>query len=117
MPRWAPSGYPSLTVVRKAQLVSRTLCRQANPRSCSARACCPVLAARCLGPAQAPSGRPPCRALPRPCARGPQVREEALKKAPMGNRQETHDAIRALLASLGDPFTRFLAPDQYNALR
>ncbi|KAL4425371.1 hypothetical protein ABPG75_009387 [Micractinium tetrahymenae] len=45
------------------------------------------------------------------------VREDALKKTPLGNRQETHDAIRALLASLGDPFTRFLAPDQYNALR
>ncbi|EFN57183.1 hypothetical protein CHLNCDRAFT_9114, partial [Chlorella variabilis] len=36
---------------------------------------------------------------------------------PMGSRAETHEAIRVLLASLGDPFTRFLAPEQYTALR
>ena len=35
----------------------------------------------------------------------------------MANRQETYAAIRALLASLGDPFTRLLDPDQYAALR
>ena len=46
-----------------------------------------------------------------------QVREDSLKKVPMGSHAETHEAIRALLASLGDPFTRFLAPEQYTALR
>ena len=35
----------------------------------------------------------------------------------MGTRDETYAAIRTLLASLGDPFTRFLSPDQYSALR
>lgn len=35
----------------------------------------------------------------------------------MGSREETHAAVRALLASLGDPFTRFLDPGQYAALR
>jgi hypothetical protein len=46
-----------------------------------------------------------------------QVREDTLKKVPLGSRAETHAAIRALLASLGDPFTRFLDPQQYSALR
>lgn len=46
-----------------------------------------------------------------------QVREDALKKAPLNNREETHAAIRSMLDSLGDPFTRFLVPDQYAALR
>jgi carboxyl-terminal processing protease len=45
------------------------------------------------------------------------VREDALKKEPMRNREETYAAIRRLLASLDDPFTRFLDPDQYAALR
>ena len=45
------------------------------------------------------------------------VREDALKKQKLTNREETYTAIRALLASLGDPFTRFLAPEQYGALR
>jgi hypothetical protein len=45
------------------------------------------------------------------------VREEALKKVPMANREETYSAIRQLLASLDDPFTRFLEPGQYAALR
>lgn len=35
----------------------------------------------------------------------------------MGSRDETYAAIRSLLASLGDPFTRFLSPEQYAALR
>ncbi|KAI3434885.1 hypothetical protein D9Q98_002939 [Chlorella vulgaris] len=45
------------------------------------------------------------------------VREDAVKRTPLGSRADTHAAIRTLLASLGDPFTRFLDPDQYSALR
>lgn len=45
------------------------------------------------------------------------VREDTLKKEKMGSRAETYAAIKAMLASLGDPFTRFLEPDQYAALR
>ena len=78
----------------------------------------PALRARALALAQLPTAaaqRP--THTPTPPAPLPQVREDALKKAPLGSRQETHDAIRALLASLGDPFTRFLQPDQYSALR
>lgn len=51
------------------------------------------------------------------CPAEMQTREDALKKVPMGTREETYAAIRTLLASLGDPFTRFLSPDQYSALR
>lgn len=51
------------------------------------------------------------------CAAGPQVREDVLKKQRLGSRAETHAAIRTLLASLGDPFTRFLDPEQYAALK
>jgi C-terminal processing protease CtpA/Prc len=59
-----------------------------------------------------------CRqSLPILLPRRPQVREDALKKQPLGSRAETHAAIRTLLASLGDPFTRFLDPEQYAALR
>ena len=46
-----------------------------------------------------------------------QVREDGLKKVPMLSRADTHAAIRSLLASLGDPFTRFLDPDQFSNLR
>ena len=35
----------------------------------------------------------------------------------MTERSETYDAIRKLLASLDDPFTRFLEPEQYAQLR
>ena len=45
------------------------------------------------------------------------VREKALKNEKMDNREETYAAIKRLLASLDDPFTRFLEPDQYSALR
>lgn len=38
------------------------------------------------------------------------VRERYLKDVPMRSRAETHAAIRTLLASLDDPFTRFLDP-------
>lgn len=44
------------------------------------------------------------------------VREDALKQK-LGSREATYGAIRTLLASLGDPFTRFLVPEQYDALR
>jgi carboxyl-terminal processing protease len=38
------------------------------------------------------------------------VREKYLRDVPMRSRAETHAAIRSLLASLDDPFTRFLDP-------
>ena len=51
------------------------------------------------------------------CKAVPQVREEALKKAPMEERADTYEAIRASLRLLDDPFTRFLDPDRYAALK
>ncbi|KAI8472128.1 MAG: photosystem II D1 protease [Monoraphidium minutum] len=45
------------------------------------------------------------------------VKEDYLKKVPMTNRQQTHDAIRRLADSLGDPFTRWLEPERLAALR
>jgi carboxyl-terminal processing protease len=46
------------------------------------------------------------------------VREDALKKkGAFASRADTHAAIRALLKSLDDPYTRFLAPEQLSALR
>lgn len=45
------------------------------------------------------------------------IREDSLKKVPMSSRKDTYAAIKGLLASLNDPFTRFLDPDQYGALR
>jgi carboxyl-terminal processing protease len=45
------------------------------------------------------------------------VREMYLKKENMRTREETYTAIKKLLASLGDPFTRFLDPDQYDQLK
>ncbi|KAG7674593.1 putative C-terminal processing peptidase, chloroplastic [Nannochloris sp. 'desiccata'] len=45
------------------------------------------------------------------------VREDAVKNLKLTSREDTYTAIRSLLASLGDPFTRFLAPEQYSALR
>jgi carboxyl-terminal processing protease len=45
------------------------------------------------------------------------VREDAVKNLKLTSREDTYTAIRSLLASLGDPFTRFLAPEQYAALR
>lgn len=44
------------------------------------------------------------------------VRQRALKTS-LSNREETYAAIREMLASLGDPFTRFLDPDQYRSLQ
>ncbi len=45
------------------------------------------------------------------------IREDAVKTLKLTSREDTYTAIRSLLASLGDPFTRFLAPEQYSALR
>lgn len=46
-----------------------------------------------------------------------QMRETYLKKEAMANRGQTYDAIRKLLATLDDPFTRFLEPSRLAALR
>ena len=40
-----------------------------------------------------------------------------MKRPPPATRAETYASIKALLGTLGDPFTRFLDPDQYAALR
>lgn len=44
------------------------------------------------------------------------VRQEALKQS-LPTRTATYDAIDSMLASLGDPFTRLLRPDQYKSLQ
>ncbi len=44
------------------------------------------------------------------------MREKALKK-PLRDRAETYSAIQEMLAVLGDPFTRFLSPEQYRSLQ
>ena len=43
-------------------------------------------------------------------------REEKVKRTPMDSTEETYDAIRAMLAKLDDPFTRFLEPEKYALL-
>ena len=45
------------------------------------------------------------------------VREDVLKKKKLLSREDTYGEIKSMLASLGDPFTRFLEPDQYKALK
>ena len=45
------------------------------------------------------------------------VREDTLKKKKLLSREDTYTEIKSMLASLGDPFTRFLEPDQYKALK
>ena len=45
------------------------------------------------------------------------VREDTLKKKKLITREDTHSEIKSMLASLGDPFTRFLEPEQYKALK
>ena len=45
------------------------------------------------------------------------VREDTLKKKKLLSREDTYAEIKSMLASLGDPFTRFLDPDQYKALK
>ncbi|OMO95310.1 hypothetical protein COLO4_16000 [Corchorus olitorius] len=44
-------------------------------------------------------------------------RENALRTEPMNNREETYTAIRKMLATLNDPFTRFLEPEKFKSLR
>ncbi|MGB3495994.1 MAG: carboxyl-terminal processing protease CtpA [Elainellaceae cyanobacterium] len=44
------------------------------------------------------------------------VRQTALKK-PLDTRDQTYDAIQDMLATLDDPFTRFLRPTQYRSLQ
>ncbi|KAI4345940.1 hypothetical protein L6164_013025 [Bauhinia variegata] len=44
-------------------------------------------------------------------------RENALRNEPMNNREETYMAIRKMLATLDDPFTRFLEPERFKSLR
>ncbi|GAB4843684.1 Carboxyl-terminal-processing peptidase 2, chloroplastic [Ancistrocladus abbreviatus] len=44
-------------------------------------------------------------------------RENALRNEPMNTREETYVAIRKMLATLDDPFTRFLEPEKFKSLR
>ncbi|MDY7004804.1 MAG: S41 family peptidase [Cyanobacteriota bacterium] len=44
------------------------------------------------------------------------VRQKLIKK-PLENRDDTYNAIQEMLASLDDPFTRLLKPEQYNNLQ
>uniref|UniRef100_M1AGE6 C-terminal processing peptidase n=1 Tax=Solanum tuberosum TaxID=4113 RepID=M1AGE6_SOLTU len=44
-------------------------------------------------------------------------REDALRNEPMNTRQETYAAIKKMLATLDDPFTRFLEPEKFKSLR
>jgi carboxyl-terminal processing protease len=44
------------------------------------------------------------------------VRQKALEK-PLDNREQTYTAIQKMLATLDDPFTRLLKPDQYRSLQ
>lgn len=44
------------------------------------------------------------------------VRQKALEK-PLKNNQAAYEAIQNMLKSLGDPFTRFLNPEQYRSLQ
>ncbi|XP_072975096.1 carboxyl-terminal-processing peptidase 2, chloroplastic [Typha angustifolia] len=44
-------------------------------------------------------------------------RETALRNEPMNTREETYAAIRKMLSTLDDPFTRFLEPEKFKSLR
>ncbi|HEY9865622.1 MAG TPA: carboxyl-terminal processing protease CtpA [Candidatus Obscuribacterales bacterium] len=44
------------------------------------------------------------------------IREKLIRQ-PFKNREDTYDAIEKMLATLDDPFTRLLRPDQYRSLR
>jgi carboxyl-terminal processing protease len=44
------------------------------------------------------------------------VRQKALQK-PLSDREQTYKAIQDMLATLDDPFTRFMRPDQYRSLQ
>lgn len=45
------------------------------------------------------------------------VRENTLKKKKLTTREDTYEEIKSMLKSLDDPFTRFLEPEQYQALK
>ncbi|WVZ73158.1 hypothetical protein U9M48_021502 [Paspalum notatum var. saurae] len=44
-------------------------------------------------------------------------RENALRNEPMNTREETYVAIKKMLSTLDDPFTRFLEPEKLRSLR
>ncbi|KAL7105646.1 hypothetical protein ACP275_07G057100 [Erythranthe tilingii] len=44
-------------------------------------------------------------------------RENALRSEPMNTREETYAAIRKMVSTLDDPFTRFLEPQRFKSLR
>ncbi|CAA7042976.1 unnamed protein product [Microthlaspi erraticum] len=44
-------------------------------------------------------------------------RETALRNEPMNTREETYMAIKKMIATLDDPFTRFLEPGKFQSLR
>ncbi|KAG2727744.1 hypothetical protein I3760_01G172100 [Carya illinoinensis] len=44
-------------------------------------------------------------------------REDALRNEPMNTREQTYMAIRKMLATLDDPFTRFLESEKFKSLR
>ena len=44
------------------------------------------------------------------------IREKMMRQ-PFKNREDTYDAIERMLATLDDPFTRLLRPDQYRSLQ
>jgi carboxyl-terminal processing protease len=44
-------------------------------------------------------------------------RENALRNEPMNTREETYAAIKKMLSTLDDPFTRFLEPEKLKSLR
>jgi C-terminal peptidase prc len=44
-------------------------------------------------------------------------RETALRNEPMNTREETYMAIKKMVATLDDPFTRFLEPGKFKSLR
>ncbi|KAH7426133.1 hypothetical protein KP509_11G086300 [Ceratopteris richardii] len=44
-------------------------------------------------------------------------REDALRHEPMNNREQTYSAIRKMVMTLEDPFTRFFEPEQFNVVR
>lgn len=44
-------------------------------------------------------------------------RENALRNEPMNTREETYAAIRKMIATLDDPFTRFLEPERFKNLQ
>ncbi len=44
------------------------------------------------------------------------VRQNALRQ-PLTDREQTYSAIQTMLATLDDPFTRFMRPDQYRSLQ